>query len=88
MDEVLLHAAVRRHTADPGKYLVTGTPLSVEAYAIMILMAMTWRFRIDEDKQIKTVNSFNSGASNFALTSSISALVARVNGQPVKTVYA
>ncbi len=29
----------------------------------------------------------NSGASNFALTSSISALVARVNGQPVKTVY-
>jgi len=36
MDEVLLHAAVRRHTADPGKYLVTGTPLSVEAYAIMM----------------------------------------------------
>lgn len=36
MDEVLLHAAVRRHTADPGMYLVTGTPLSVEAYAIMM----------------------------------------------------
>ncbi len=29
----------------------------------------------------------NSGASNFALTSSISAFVARANGQPVKAVY-
>lgn len=29
----------------------------------------------------------NSGASNFALTSSISAYVARVNGQPVKAIY-
>jgi len=36
MDEVLLHAAVMRHTTDPGKYLITGTPLSVEAYAIMM----------------------------------------------------
>ena len=29
----------------------------------------------------------NSGASNFALTSSISALVSRANGQPVKAIY-
>nr|WP_312230262.1 aliphatic sulfonate ABC transporter substrate-binding protein [Pseudomonas sp.] len=29
----------------------------------------------------------NSGASNFALTSSISAFVSRANGQPVKAVY-
>lgn len=29
----------------------------------------------------------NSGASNFALTSSISAFVSRTNGQPVKTIY-
>lgn len=29
----------------------------------------------------------NSGASNFALTSSVSSFVARVNGQPVKVIY-
>jgi sulfonate transport system substrate-binding protein len=46
--------------------------------------AVTWVFSRGSNNSLEFLNS---GASNFALTSSISALVARVNGQPVKAVY-
>lgn len=46
--------------------------------------AVQWVFSRGSNNSLEFLNS---GASNFALTSSISALVARVNGQPVKAVY-
>ncbi|TCS36638.1 sulfonate transport system substrate-binding protein [Paucimonas lemoignei] len=45
---------------------------------------ISWVFSRGSNNSLEFLNS---GASNFALTSGISALVARTNGQPVKAVY-
>lgn len=45
---------------------------------------VTWVFSRGSNNSLEYLNS---GASNFALTSGISALVARTNGQPVKAIY-